>query len=337
MSKKLITTGRWKDQIRRRQLAELRKSRHTKRGRSSGHVARSKDRFFVLHVPVNFSLRKNPDDVIYFLNQIEYFGRGNNLELRFAEVQVITPEAIAALIATIRKRALAKRTVRGDLPKCEPCRQILEESGFFDHVRLRGAHRAIDRGSIQRRQSNRIEPVVAKELIASGTQQTGKEHSEASYRILIEGMGNTLDHASPPPALPRDRNSRRRNDIQYDREMWWAMAYADVARSRVCFVFLDTGVGIFNSVKIKTLRKIAKAFRLTPDSELLNDLLHGRLGSRTGLPYRGKGLPAIRDLSARGEVKELTLITNAVFADVSSGEYKSLSAGFRGTLLYWEI
>ena len=67
------------------------------------------------------------------------------------------------------------------------------------------------------------------------------------------------------------------------------------------------------------------------------DLLKGQLASRTGLDHRGKGLPSMAKLSEMGQIKEITFLTNTVVGRVHQQQYDSLSSGFRGTLIYWEI
>jgi len=340
MSKKLISREKWKGHLSARQLAELKKYHSRNNISGAVEVRKGSKHYHNLYVPGRFSLRENPNEVIFFLNEIELLGKQSSLHLNFDNVQLITPEAIAALIATISKATLASTAIRGNVPVCASCKQILEESGFFDHVKFRRSLLGVSRGRIQRRQSKKVESVVALELITTSTQQIGKAHSEASYRILIEGMGNTLDHAKAAAVASTIFNGHvgsRNRALEHDSETWWAMAYADSSKGCVCFVFLDTGVGIFKSVKIKKLRKLFKVLRLESDTELMRELLLGELGSRTGLAYRGKGLPAIRELNDLGEVKELTLITNRVIADISANSYKQLDYTFHGTLLYWEI
>ena len=143
----------------------------------------------------------------------------------------------------------------------------------------------------------------------------------AAYRVLIESMLNTHNHAAKPEA---------------NLETWWATVYADKARKRVCFTFVDTGVGIFKSVRLGTLRTLYRAFGVKTDADILRDMLHGKVESSTRIPYRGKGLPAIYNLSQLGRIKSLVIIANEVYANVSAGEYRMLPVAFRGTLLYWE-
>jgi hypothetical protein len=137
-------------------------------------------------------------------------------------------------------------------------------------------------------------------------------------------MSNTHNHAA----------GKERKDAV--RQTWYSTVYADVSRSRACYTFLDTGVGIFKSIRLRGLKRFFKAIGVSNNAEILEQILEGRVGSSTGVPYRGKGLPSIYALLKRGSIKELVIIANSVYANVSKGDYRVLEIGFPGTLLYWE-
>ena len=150
----------------------------------------------------------------------------------------------------------------------------------------------------------------------------------ASYRVLIESMSNTHNHAL---------SAKAKRERSQELETWWATVYADKARKRVCFTFVDAGVGIFASVRLGKIRALYRYVGLRSDTHILRDLLNGKVESSTGLPYRGKGLPAINRLSEGHRIESLIILANDVYANVSAGEYRMLPVAYRGTLLYWEI
>ena len=178
-------------------------------------------------------------------------------------------------------------------------------------------------GTIQRFSGIDVDSERVSELIHHGMEAlTGTaSDSEASYLVLLEAMENTKQHSMPdlPIAIRLP-------------EHWWALSFADKARNCVCFAILDGGVGIFRSAKLKLLRRIDVKIRRTANEDLLRDMLSGTIGSRTQQSHRGKGLPAIKRLSDDGTIKRLTVITNAVRADVERNEYVTLQSAFRGTL-----
>jgi hypothetical protein len=321
--RKLITQRRWKDHLRRRQISEL-------AGRSRvGAPYRPPKRkrpWAEISVPPDFSIIHNPEAMNSFLLTLRGYARRFHISLDLKDVTQITPEAIAALTATISPSSMPNTKVRGNLPSDQLARQILLESGFFEHVSSTVPLPAGQLGKIKERKSNLVEPRTARELIDCGTMQAfglnWRSHStRAAYATLIELMANTHNHAAG-----------KRPEI----ESWWATSYGDVKRQRVCYSFVDTGVGIFRSVKVHWIRQAFRRIGISDDAALLLQILQGLVQSSTGLPYRGKGLPTIYKKSQNGDLKSLFIIANDVYADVSNNKYHPLDVSFPGTLVYWE-
>ena len=79
-------------------------------------------------------------------------------------------------------------------------------------------------------------------------------------------------------------------------------------------------------------------FNFTNNAELLKLILTGELHkTATGEHFRGKGLPGIYEAFGRNSFSNLFIITNNVYADIASGEFRNLNCNFNGTFLYWEI
>lgn len=76
---------------------------------------------------------------------------------------------------------------------------------------------------------------------------------------------------------------------------------------------------------------------LKDDADVMRWLLHGELGSRTGQPARGKGLPKIHKWSTQGRIRSLVIVSNFVYANVEAEHYRLMSHSFEGTLLYLEV
>jgi STAS-like domain of unknown function (DUF4325) len=259
----------------------------------------------------------NPEESIAFLNAIEEVSPNKHIDLDVDAINVLSPDAILALVATIGRPKFDERNVRGNLPKDPENQQIFIESGFFDHVHARKAlPRVVNRGLITQRRSKKVESGTAAEVIHHGTKRLTGQSS------LVEAMGNTHNHAA---------GSRAR------RETWWAMAYADSSAGKICYSFVDTGVGIFRSLKLRPIKRFYNAISGRSDAHILADMLDGKVESSTGLPYRGRGLPSMKSLLMRGDLKRLVILTNNVYADVGSGDFRMLKQSFHGTLLYWEI
>jgi hypothetical protein len=329
MSKKLYSTEKWKRYLKSRQRYQLRHARERRRRRRGAVPLRRRQArnlpFLTLAVPGNFSIIHNPADSIKFLREFRYLARNNNLTLNLAEVTHITVDAITALIAEILRLGRT-RFVNGNNPSNVACRDLLIQSGFFDHVRSRLPLPSGQKGRIAPRKSHRVEGATAKDLIRIGTEAAFgfPRKSYPAYSALIECMSNTHNHAT----------GKRE---QHGAEIWYSTVYGEGTSRSVSYAFLDTGVGIFRSVRLSALKKLYnKLFRGQDHRDILRDILLGRVASRTGLPFRGKGLPGIYKSFLAGRIKSLIIVSNDVYADVANDDYRVLRMEFPGTLLYWE-
>jgi hypothetical protein len=341
VSKLLYTESKWKAHSRRRQLAELDNARrwreHLRKRRVREPViatsaARTKrDRPLPkyrphsvrLVAPEQFSLVSNPDNFVKFLNLFEQVAENHNIFLDLSGVKQLTSDAVAALIATMKKDSIQSRSsVRGNQPTNPKAREVLAESGFFDLVATVETVPA-RRGLIRRRDSRKVEPLTARDLVHRASEAlTGEScRCRPAYSTLIECMNNTHNHA----AGGRDF-----------RETWWATVYADEERLRACYTFIDTGVGIFRSVKIKVLGRFFKAVGISNNAAIMREILLGRVESSTGQHYRGKGLPELYKKVKAGRISRLIIVANNVFADVGIDEFRQMRTGFKGTIVYWE-
>ena len=73
------------------------------------------------------------------------------------------------------------------------------------------------------------------------------------------------------------------------------------------------------------------------NADILREVLEGKIGSRIGLSYRGKGLPEIYKRFKREQFSRLIIIANDVFADVEKDDFRILDKPFKGTFFHWEI
>jgi hypothetical protein len=325
MSKKLYTSQKWKNYLRSRQKAQLRNARRAHKRRYLAiyrKVERVRKRYYTLVAPTVLSLVNSPEAAMRFFANIEFYAMRYHLNLDLSPVVVITTDAIAALVAALRG---LDANVRGNLPENSDAQQILLESGFFDYVHSTTKLPKMKRGFIRQEGSFKVEPLAARELVQFGTKGIygNPQRCPAAYTTLIECMANTHNHAS--------------GKHETKHEKWYATVFIDTSRKKICLTFVDTGVGIFRSVQLGTVRKMYKAVGFRKDTDILRDMLQGKVPSSTMLPYRGMGLPSINRLATEKRISSLVIIANDVFANVSSGDFKMLQTEFHGTLVYWEI
>ncbi len=347
MSKKIYSTSAWSNR-----LSRIGRKRDKRRDRKSSRGSPSKGRrrpfeWKCVVAPTRFSLRDNPDEVVCFLNRIDReinnFRLNNfGLTIDFEQVVEITPEALLALTATIKKHS--ERRVRGTIPKDPKACEIFKGSGFFEHFSHKLSLQASSQGHglMAEFSGDRVDPVRARQLIMHGTARlTGQPLDvDPAYSVILEAMQNTLDHAHHQASKGLFSGDIFKPKVRNDAlkpETWWAMVYSDISRRRICFALLDTGVGIFKSARVKGWKRVDRVLRKTDDTTILQQMLQGQIASRTGLNYRGKGLPTMYRYSQSGDICDLLIMSNSVHAEIGQNEFKVIKEQFRGTMLYWEI
>jgi hypothetical protein len=268
---------------------------------------------------------QNADEMCELFSEMqECFKADRNVSLDFNDVRVLTTDALIVLLAKIKDHDFTSGlNVRGNTPRQPELRQLMAESDFYSAVSTPSSGHWPRFGQIRERQDYLVDPTVAQDLVNFATAQLhgSQRPCKGVQRILLEAMANTRDHAA---GLPHANGKK-----------WWSLVYC---RNNVAhFTLVDSGVGIFKSVKLTKLKAAARAVGLTSNGDLLRELLLGTLGSRTGLPYRGKGLPAIHRVLQRGQVSRLVIIANDTYADLPSGTFLHLKNYFGGTMLYWQL
>jgi hypothetical protein len=270
--------------------------------------------------PQNFSFINNTEEVIEFFNSLRnLFRKKKNVMIDSSDCTNLTPDTMTLLVSRLKDSTFTKgRRYRGNEPKDPKLAFIFSHSGFYDHIpRVQRKDKEQNFGTIKRKQSKVVEGTVAKELIQSATTALfGKRKKLGGvYRTLVDCMHNTIDHA-------HGLDVAEKQTIPYeDKEIWWATVYTDAAEKKSQFMFLDNGVGIFKSKNMGILRSIKRSLSSKTDAEILPEILQGKHTSRTGLPYRGKGLPGIYRALKAGRIRNLKIISNGVFADVANEKY----------------
>jgi hypothetical protein len=316
-----LARRRWRHEISRRAKRESRRSGTLFVPKRKNLRKKVRRPYAYLEVPSRLSLVNNAEEVIELLEKMDWCARQRNLELDLSAVQVIGSDAVSVLLAKFH--SLRDTTaIKGNYPQDASAKAVLHEVGFFDHVNSSVKVEHSPTGVILNRRNKLVEGEVARRLIHHGVFRIiGHPRSNpAVYRALLECMGNTRHHAAPPNEPPRP---------------WWASVFADKERRQLRFTFFDAGIGIFSSIS----KEVAHWYRKNDsnDARLLEDMLSGNVGSRTGLPYRGKGLPTLAALCRKGELENLTIISESVQADVQSQKFGLLRRRFAGTLIYWEV
>ncbi len=112
----------------------------------------------------------------------------------------------------------------------------------------------------------------------------------------------------------------------------------DAIRNIVSFSFVDLGVGILASARLRALVQTFKILGISTSHSILTTVLNGEVESRTQVPYRGKGLPKLAKSRDRGQVERLVILANRAYVERGVDDRcRDLKKAFPGTLVYWEI
>ena len=136
---------------------------------------------------------------------------------------------------------------------------------------------------------------------------------------IVEMVRNSCDHAF-----------KKGEDIT-----WHIGVSHNEEYKSVRFSFVDNGKGIIKTFNNSALKKFITLF--TGNADLLETAFHGKIKSRTGLNWRGKGLPTIFEMFTDGIITKLIVITNNVYLDFGSGTKEVLPVAYHGTYYSWEV
>jgi hypothetical protein len=288
----------------------------------------------ILRAPSHFCLVDNTEAVIDYFEQVSVStDRGHNVLLDFREVETLAPDAVVLLISQIRDRRLTHAMrVRVAKPAQPEAKRLWNDSGIREHVRLAEADDEEwpePRGRIITKRRFRAEPEDAAFLKDFAEQRLAPSFDvwPGVQTILLECMTNTFNHAE----------GARREQRNVTHEPWWAGVYCDKAHQVAKFTFLDNGIGILESIKLKRMQEVFRWAGFIDNAEALKQVFSGQVPSTTGLHYRGEGLPTIREvLITDGEVDRVVVVANDVRVDLGADTYQVLQMPFRGTMVYWE-
>lgn len=338
--KKLYSESKYKQLTRKRQQRDLSRIRRrneivkelnaARRSYSRGLLRqrggfRPYSKREVLVAPENFSFINNTEVLIKFFNDMEkLFKKGHDVFIDFSGIKLLTPDSLAVLVSKIKDENFNRNmNVGGNEPEDEQLKEQFVRSGFYNVVVPQSKSKEPATGSFRQKRSKKVEPETSDDLINFVTKKLyGKYRKSGGVtNALLESMSNTRGHAAGTGG---------------GHERWWATAHCDTKAKKAYYSFVDNGVGIFRSKKPHILASALKLLGIKTNAELLEKMLHRQIPSRTKIPYRGRGVPSIYNSLIRGDIGNLIIVTNDVYAKVQQSEYRRLTRPFSGTFLYWE-
>ena len=282
--------------------------------------------------PKKFNFIDNTDEVLDYLERCRKgFENKEKIAFNIKEIEELTPDAINLLVANINNPKFTNSgSFIGNAPKDPKLQKLFTASGFYNFVSsssLIKKDQDLENNLLHKETDYKVMPTIAKGICIKGLKHVMNEVKpfEPLYEIIIEAMQNTNNHASANSA---------------DKTKWWTYVYNDPKTGNSIYSFLDLGVGIFDSIVVKTyLEKQAQKIGIGHNVNYVKDLLAGEIQSRVeeDNEIRGKGIPQIVNNAQLDCFKRFYIISNNVKIDVKQKIGIKLNNNFKGTFLYWEL
>lgn len=276
--------------------------------------------------PEDFSLIENTEKTLeYFKSAKTELTKGYPINFDISKIKTLTPEAIILQIARIKDENFHfNNGILGNAPDEPKLKELFLQSGFYHYVKTRGPKPIGKDKLIHKITDNKVEPQIAKEACISGLQHTFQNEDifDPLFDILIEIMQNTNNHAGETRG-------------KYN---WWLHVYNDPNSLTSKYTFLDLGLGIFESIPVKSFKRtLGKLVGISGNADLVKPLFEGKIKSRTARPERGKGIPQVFMESQNKHFKVFYLVSNDIKVNMKTMEITKLNNNFSGTLFYWEL
>lgn len=290
-----------------------------------------------LKAPDDFSIIRDDGPVFELFNTLRLLaGKRRKVFLDISDVRNISLDAIVYLLWLFEylKKTNKPLDIVGNIPNDNRTKQLLLASGFFDWVKSPHLSTKTDASILAIESNNMVLPAIAKKVVIflrNHLKQPKSEITKTTYKTIIELMNNTREHAY-------------KKDASFPR--WYIAAHHCHEDNKVTLTFLDGGMGIPHTINTKFSEKIrAILSRSTSlleelkisDSDLILSAMKGEFRTRTRQGYRGKGLPGIKDACDKGNISNLTVVSNRGFVNIDQGDKFDLDCTFRGTLFSWEF
>lgn len=284
--------------------------------------SRNERKVTTLKAPRIFNLQfENCIEVIEYVNDLKYaIHRKDNIVVDLSDVEDIKEGAIAMLLSVMKDAEKIGVRISGNRPNNVYARNVLNNSGFFKFVRSGresdGPSKNLIRTGKRKTSASFLGSEVRK---AMGTVWGIEGRNPLVWTAVFEMMRNSCDHAFPK-----------------SEKTWWHLSIShDDEKNLVKFSFVDNGKGIIETLGSTVLRQVL--FKFKDSADVLETAFRDGIESRTGLPWRGKGLPTIFESYQDGYIKNLLVISNDAFIYFDKEIKRQLPISYEGTYYYWEV
>lgn len=303
--------------------------------------------FKTFSVPKVFSIIKNPEETIQFLNeiikQVEAVKKINQKQpaklnfireflINMDDTMEITGDALMYLL-TIIKNTRGKRILpinwRGTFPKDENVKAFLKNSGYLKYMKTAKENLIKTNEHVQIKVGQGYEYMVGnkkidirQEIIDFTCDKLNKNKTQVNFlmTMLTEMITNIKDHAY--------------DEVNLFEHCWYI--FVENNANKISYTFMDNGLGIPTTIKKNAYEKMKEKLNLDKDYKYIEAGVSGlEKRSKTGKIERGNGLPSIYEQYTSNKVKKLVIISNKAYYEENNT--KDLENNLNGTIFYWEI
>ena len=294
-----------------------------------------------LHAPTRLNIFDATEEALKFFAEVSSAilkcGVHSFLYFDLSQVESITPDAIMYLIAIIKNTKRIRTlgiTCQGNMPINKDARALFQEVGFYKFVSSSCRYNVAENKKYMKIQNGILADSVLAGNFCDFTNTNNGEtfiYTKSLYTMIVELMTNTHQHAY---------QDNSENKIKWAMYYNWYI-YAQNVEGEIQFIFLDTGIGIPNTVSKRRREKLKDSFGRVKESVYLQSALTGDYArTETGLPHRGKGLPGIYEDCKKGAIQNLKIISGqakCVVGPDGSVISEDMASSFRGTLFTWKL
>ncbi|WP_029285361.1 sensor histidine kinase [Pedobacter sp. R20-19] len=325
---------RFKRIKRLRNIAKQNPFVNVKRFKTGNYPKQLRNRLKAILAPKVFSMLRNTIEMCVFISRIQQeYDKKRGVFISMEQVESIDHDALVVLLSIMIKFQENSINFNGSFPLNRLAKKIVIQSGFIESL-----YKKSELGQYYLKGRNnkmlttgwtKVSSDLAESIMEDITPKLfgEKRTLKGLYRVLIELMHNCHNHANPNQIGTKD---------------WWLSI--NIHDEKVTFSFIDYGIGVFESLRLKEESNIFKKWfnmvssYLQNNAEILHKILNGEMHqTATNNYFRGNGLPAIMNAYDRNYISSLSIITNDVFVSVENDVYRTMDINFNGTFVYWEI
>src|SRR5882757_131579 len=275
-------------------------------GKNSDRSEKGKPTTIDLTPPRIFSLVRNTEKSIKFLNELEEkLEAYDEVVIDFTDISYVSSDGLFGLHSKVVD---GRGQAMGIFPKGEELYNKFRASDFFGdgEEATKGSKRS--QGKMGRQTKKAKSFTIDKDV---SSYKTGLEISLDEVDETLEFIASSIYNGKRLPPIRTIFVALMENTVEHAsgdlaNEYWRYSYYHDKEKESVRFNFLDYGMGITESVKLRWRNEKSGRFSRSSGDKILKAAFAGKVTISTPeKPRGGRGLPSILDTCKRNRIKNL--------------------------------